>query len=368
MKALGVIFSNLHDKEIKDLTQNRTLASVPFGGRYRLIDFVLSNMVNSGVTKVGIITKENYQSLMDHVGSGKHWDLNRKNGGLILLPPYGERGSTLYRSRFEAIRNIEQFLKRSEEEFVIMSDCDSVCSIDFAPIIKTHAARNAEITVIYRRKTVLDNHECTVFEIDESNKITHTINSDKAYGEQNVYANMLIIGRKFLLGILDNADNRGIKSFSKDVLTRHHEFRIYGHEVMGFFASIDCMASYFRESMELLKKEKREELFYHNGMSIFTKIRDSAPLALGTNASVANSLVADGCVIEGTVKNSILFRGVRVASGAVVENSILFQDSSVGSHSRLNCVIADKESIILERRNLSGHETHPHFIAKNTVI
>ncbi len=125
MKALGVVFSNIHDKEIKELTINRTLASVPFGGRFRLIDFVLSNMVNSGITKVGIITKENYQSLMDHVGSGKHWDLSRKNGGLILLPPYGVSGTTLYGSRFEAIRNIEQFLIKSDEDFVVMSDCRS---------------------------------------------------------------------------------------------------------------------------------------------------------------------------------------------------------------------------------------------------
>ena len=371
MKAAGIVFSNIHDKEIKELTANRTLASVPFGGRFRLIDFVLSNMTNSGITKVGIITKENYQSLMDHVGSGKQWDLSRKNGGLILLPPYGVGGTALYRSRFEAIRNIEQFLQRSEEDLVVMSDCDTVCNVDFSEVLNNHIRNSAEITVVYRRKMLTDAaaKERTLFEFSEDGgRVKKTVNALKARGEQNVFTNMLVIGRRFLLSIIDSAAERGFRSFSKDILTRTEEFRIFGYPLGGYFASIDDLQSYYQISMELLRKENRDLLFYQNDMNIYTKVRDSAPFAAAKTADISNSLIADGCVVEGTVKNSILFRGVRVLKGAVVTNSILFQDSCISRDTQLNCVIADKQAVILERRNLSGHETHPYFIAKNTVI
>ncbi|MCL2798367.1 MAG: glucose-1-phosphate adenylyltransferase subunit GlgD [Firmicutes bacterium] len=371
MKAAGIIFSNIHDKEIKELTANRTLASVPFGGRFRLIDFVLSNMVNSGITKVGIITKENYQSLMDHVGSGKHWDLSRKNGGLILLPPYGMSGTTLYKSRFEAICNTEQFLRRSEEDLVVMSDCDNVCNLDIAKVLAEHVRSSAEITVVYRRKTLSEAapRDRTLFELNpESGRVTRTMNVSKAHGEHNVFTNMLVAGRRFLLSIIDNAPARGFTSFSKDILTRTGEFRIFGYPLEGYFASIDDLQSYYRISMNLLKKENRDMLFYQNGANIYTKVRDSAPLVTTESADIANSIIADGCVVEGEVKNSILFRGVRVSKGASVTDSILFQDSCVGRDTRLNCVVADKQAVILEKRTLSGHETHPYFIAKNSVI
>ncbi len=280
MKAVGVIFSNIHDKEIKELTINRTLASVPFGGRFRLIDFVLSNMVNSHITKVGIITKENYQSLMDHVGSGKHWDLSRKNGGLIILPPYGVSGTTLYRSRFEAICNIEQFLRKSEEDYVVMSDCDNVCNMDFVPIIKSHIARDAAITVVYRRKLIENKKMRTLFELDDDGRVTKAANFDTGYGEQNIFTNMLVVGRKFLLNIIDNAGVRGFKSFSQDILTRTDEFRIFGYPLEGYYESIDDLHSYYRVSMELLQKKNRDLLFDQNGANIYTKVRDSAPLVL----------------------------------------------------------------------------------------
>jgi len=369
MKAVGVIFSNIHDKEIKDLTMHRTLASVPFGGRFRLIDFVLSNMVNSGIHKVGVITKENYQSLMDHIGSAKSWDLARKNGGLIILPPYGVSGTTLYKSRFDAICNIEQFLSKCDTEYVVMSDCDNVCNLDFEPVIKQHVANGADITVIYRRKMVEDNVKLrTSFEIGKDNRVAKTINSSKLYGEQNIFTNMLVVGRKFLLGIINNSTVRGFTSFSKDILTKTDEFRIFGAKLDGFFASIDDMPSYFKVSMDLLDKKNRDALFYRDGANIYTKVRDSAPLVCSQDSNVKNSLIADGCTIEGEVVNSILFRGVKVAKGAKVHNSILFQDTAVGRDTSLNCVITDKQAVIQDKRNLSGHETRPYFISKNTVI
>ncbi|MDR2201692.1 MAG: glucose-1-phosphate adenylyltransferase subunit GlgD [Clostridiales bacterium] len=369
MKAVGIVFSNIHDKEIKELTALRTLASVPFGGRFRLIDFVLSNMVNSGISKVGVITKRNYQSLMDHIGSGKSWDLSRKRGGLIVLPPYGVSGTTLYQSRFEAIKNTEAFLRRSDEDYVVMSDCDNVCNFDFSRATDFHIEKNADITVVYRKKDIAaaERKPRTAFTLDGGRRVIKVENSDRMSGKKLVYTNMLIVDRRFLLSIVESAEENGFKSFSSDILTRTSDFRIYGYELEGYFASIDGVSNYYKHSMELLRPENRAALFKPDA-SIYTKVRDSAPCRLEASARVSDSLIADGCVIEGEVTGSILFRGVRVEKGAKIENSIIFQDTYVGADSRLNCVIADKQARILANRTLSGHETQPYFIAKGSII
>lgn len=370
MKTMGVVFSNIHDKNISELTANRTLASVPFGGRFRLIDFVLSNMVNSQITKVGVITKMNYQSLMDHVGSGKHWDLSRKNGGLMVLPPFGAGANTSpYESRFQAIKNIEMFLRRSDETYVVMSDCDSVCSINYADVVQAHIDNAADMTMVVRKKKLTGGMMQTIADVGKDGRVTKVTNSAKITGEKFIFTNMLVMNRRFLLNILDNSEELGYKSFSHDVLVRGaNDYRIFAYEFGGYFAEIDSLEDYYKHSMELLDKSTRDALFYNDGANIFTKVRDSAPCRLEKTADVRNSLIADGCVIEGTVENSILFRGVKVAKGAYIKDSILFQDGSVGADSVLNCVIADKQAVILDRRQLSGHCTHPYFIGKNTVI
>lgn len=371
MKTLGVVFSNIHDKEINELTSKRTLASIPFGGRYRLIDFVLSNMVNSGITKVGVITKMNYQSLMDHVGSGKYWDLHRKTGGLMLLPPYGVGDRSLYKSRFDAIRGIEHFLRRCDEEYVVMSDCDTVCNFNFADAVATHQRNHADITVIVSKAKVGGGEKRlrTAVEYDKDMRVTRVTTSDKLTGEKMLFTNMMVISRAFLLRIIENADEWGYTSFSRDVLVRGcGEHRIFAYVYDGYFATMDSLCSYYTRSLELLDKRKRDELFYKDGANIYTKVRDSAPARIARGGQVHNSLVADGCIIEGTVRNSILFRGVKVARGACITDSIVFQDTEVGEDTRLHCVIADKSVKVLNDRVLSGHQTHPYYIAKGTVI
>lgn len=372
MRTMGIVFSNIHDKDLAELTANRTLASVPFGGRYRLIDFPLSNMVNSGISKVGVITKYNYQSLMDHVGSGKHWDLSRKNGGLMILPPFGaESNHSLYTSRFEALKNIIQFIKRSDESYVVMSDCDCVCNFDFSEVVQYHMEKHADITVVYRAKELeaTPKQFRTTLSMDKDKRVTKVAVSDRATGKKDVYTNMCVVNREFLLNLLENAEELGFTSFSGDVLGKGcKDYRIYGFEHTGYFATIDSVANYYKHSIQLLDKPTRDALFYNKGANIYTKVRDSAPCRIEDTSLVQNSLIADGCVIEGSVINSILFRGVKVAKGAVVKNSIVFQESTILHDSRLNCVIADKQVKILESRELSGHITHPYFIAKNVVI
>lgn len=369
MKTLGIIFGNLHDKDIGELTAVRSIASVPFGGRFRLIDFVLSNMVNSGITKVGIITKTNYQSLMDHVGSGKHWDLSRKNGGLIMLPPYEAGDMGLSQHRFDALKNIRRFIRNCDEDYVVVSDCDTVCNINLADVVQAHIDNHADITIVVRKKELVNDKPRTIITMDESGKVTDVLNTDKARGEKIVFNNIFVMNRKFLLNIIENSADLGFNSFSKDVLVRGaKEYRIFGYIQEGYFASIDSLSNYYKHSLQLLDKKIRDELFYRDGANIYTKVRDSAPCKISSTAVVTNSLVADGCVIEGEVTNSILFRGVKVAKGAKISDSIVFQDAVIGQNSSLHCVIADKLVTILDGRTLSGHQTHPYFIAKNAVI
>lgn len=367
MRALGVIFSNIHEKDIMPLTARRTLASVPFGGRYRLIDFVLSNMTNSGIIKAGVITKANYQSLMQHLESGKNWDLSRKNGGLYILPPFGvDDNKKLYSSRMEALSNSSHFIRNTDEDVVVMSDCDNVCNIDFGKVLEYHERNAADITVIYRKKDLGENDGKfrTVFDLADDGRIKRAY-VEKRKGVQNVYTNMVVINRELLLRIIE----RGVVHFTRQILDEGAaEYRIFGYRFDGYFAGIDSLPNYYKHSMELLNREVSEELFYSGGAHIYTKVRDSAPCMFGSQAYISNSIIADGCEIEGEVSNSILFRGVKIKRGVKVIGSILFQNTTVESGSTLNCVIADKDARILEGRLLSGHETQPFFVAKGSTI
>lgn len=372
MKALGLIFSDIFTRDIPELTRARTLASVPFGGRYRLIDFALSNMVNSGISNVGIITKYNYQSLMDHVGSGKNWDLSRKNGGLVILPPFNnETGGGVYTSRFEAIKSAYPFIKSSDADVVVMSDCDIVCNFDFSEAMREHEEHNADFTIIYREKDIKpdDARPYILVKNTADGKVGEVTDSAKnKAGNKKVYANMLIANRALLVNLLSHHKEFGLKSFTRDILFKTKEYNIYSHKLKGYYSSIDGLANYYKHSMELLDEQTKKQLFYADGADIFTKVRDSAPAKFTESASVTNSIIADGCVIEGEVRNSILFRDVHVAKGAKVTNSIIFQAGSIYTGSSVNCVIMDKRAKVLDYRTLSGHHTHPYYIGKEEII
>ena len=370
MDAVGIIFSNIHDANMPELTAGRTTASIPFLGRYRLIDFALSNMVNSGLTKVGVITKSNYQSLMDHIGSGKDWDLARRHGGLIILPPFGVQESTsLYNTRLEALKTVTGFLAKSTEEFVVLSDSDMVCTIDYTELIQFHTRRQADITLAYFKTRSVSGSNNIVLGFGEKGRLT-----DMAFdpaiknGEEvNLYANICIMRKTLLQNLIADATAHGKRHFGADVLYANiNRLKIYAWEHRGYFVKISSLQSYYDESLNLLKKENRDSLFGTDG--VYTKVKDSIPSTYGEDAVVKNSLIADGCRIEGEVYNSIIFRGVKVAKGAVIKNSILMQDTLVGENALINCIITDKNVIVKDRRVLSGCSTHPFFVYKNTIL
>ena len=377
MTAAGVIFSNIHDATIPELTGRRTMASIPFAGRYRLIDFALSNMVNSGITKVGVITHYNYQSLLDHIGTGKDWDLARRTGGIKILPPFitaydNATAGRVYSTRLEALMGVMSFIDRCTEDVLVLSDCDVICNVDIANVIRKHEASGADFTVLTTTvdtaEQPLDSH-AQVPVVDENGRVVDMAEYNGQQGRVKVCADIWVANRTYIKRVVTEAIAHGYKSFYRDVLIRNlAKDKICAVEYDGFFARINSLASYFSCSMRLLDPANRVNLFYRRNQPIFTKVRNSTPTRYSADAKVVGSMIADGCVIEGTVENSIIFRGVKIGKGTVVKNCILMQDTVTGENVRLTSVITDKNVVIRDGRELCGCESMPFYIGKQIMV
>lgn len=378
MNAAGLIFSNIHDINIPELTQRRTMASIPFGCRYRLIDFTLSSMVNSGITKVGVITHNNYQSLLDHIGTGKDWDLARRSGGIKLLPPFvtsydNAAASKLYSTRLEAMMGAMNFISRCTEPYIVLSDCDAIFNIDLSDVIRQHKETNADITVVTVSINVDKESIATggaVITTDETLRISDVMRYNKRmHGIREVSTNIMVVTNTYLQRAVADAIAHGYTSFYRDVIDRNLlRANFYVYRYSGFYAQITSLAGYFDCNMKLLERETHKSLFGRKNHPILTKVRNSPPTKYTGDAKVINSLIADGCVIEGEVENSIIFRGVKVGKNTVVKNCILMQDTVIGTNVNLNCVITDKNVLIKDERILSGHNTIPFFIEKGKMV
>ena len=377
MEVAGLIFSNIHNSSIPELTNVRTMASVPFGCRYRLIDFALSNMVNSGITKIGIIAHNNYQSLMDHIGTGKDWDLARRSGGIKLLPPFvttfeNSNGGRLFTSRLEALMGVSNFISRCTEDYMVLSDCDGICNIDLSEVIDQHIANGADLTIVTRKVDVgnMDIADRSkVITADETGRVTDVTSYIRGEEVSEISTNIMVVNRLFLLNAISDAGAHGYTDLYRDIIAhRIAKIRCFRYLYEGIYIQLTSLESYFQNSMKLLDNDVRDGLFHVENRPIYTKLRNSAPTRYTGDAKVVNSYVADGCVIEGTVENSILFRGVQVGKGTVVKNSILMQDTFTGNNVLLNCVITDKNVVVRDGRALSGHESMPFFIPKGSMV
>ena len=377
MTVAGLIFSNIHDAALPELTARRTLGSLPFGCRYRLIDFPLSNMVNSGITKVGVIAHNNYQSLMDHIGTGKDWDLARRSGGIKILPPFitafdHTGGGALYATRLEALLGVTNFISRCTEDTIVLSDCDVICNIDLSDVLEAHDRADADLTLVTRRPVAedLENHgRLYTILSDGEGRVQDVAAYSVDTRKGNVSTNIMVFKRTFLLSLLHEADSRNYRNFYRDLVTLAvKRNRVCEYLYEGYYLQITSLESYFASSMALLSSHAREELFGVKYRPIYTKVRNSAPTIYTNNARVKSSYIADGCVIDGTVENSIIFRGVKIGKGTVVRNSILLQDTFTGENVTLNCVITDKNAVIKDGRLLSGHTTMPFFVGKGMTV
>ncbi len=368
--VLGLIFANMHEANLPELTKGRAMASVPFGARYRMIDFPLSNMVNSGITQVGIITKQNYYSLMNHLGMGSEWDLARKTGGLHILPPYRSEGSGIYRGRLEALAGAAEFIRESDAEYVVLADSNVVANMDIKPMVDFHEKSGADITCVYGRGVYATERTMTmtVLSVDEDNKVYDVLARPAISGEMNVALDVYVMRRKFLEDLIRESECRGLYSFETDILLHKlHDYKIMGYKYAKYYEIIDSMKTYYKANADMMDRGICHEVFDLE-RPIYTKIRDVAPAKYGIEADVKGSLIADGCIIEGKVENSVLFRGVVVQKGAVIKDSIVMQGTVIEEKANCINVIADKDVKLTKNRTITGSAEYPVFISKGANV
>ncbi len=368
--TMGIILTS--DNNIPPITDIRAVSALPMAGRFRLIDFVLSSMANAGMTNIGIITESNYSSLMDHVKSGKPWDLDRKNGGLNLLPPNMNKVSYgAIKGDIDMLSGVTDFIDRSHQTYVLLSLGSSLYNIDFRKVMEVHKSRQADVTIIYKNMAGAEESELsryTLLDLDVDKRVTDIEVRPYYPKTTNASMDLFIMEKALLQSIIDECSARGDHDFIKDALVKKMlGMRIFGYEYTGYTDKIDSLKSYYRNNMLFLNEEIRSELFNLKN-PIYTKSKDNSPTRYGENASVENSFVSDGCFIDGVVENCILSRGVKIAKGAVVKNSIIMQDSIIDEDVGLDHVVFDKEVHITKGRKLLGQENYPLAIAKGSTI
>lgn len=370
-KTLGLVFANMHDDAMGEMTAKRSMGSLPFGGRYRMIDFCLSSLVDAGVTKVGVIAKTNYHSLMDHLGSGRPWDLSRKREGLSIFPPhrYFEETESLYKGRIQALYNVLSYIRNSAVSYVVMMDCDFVCNIDIDALVTYHMDTNADVTILCSEEIPCPemSRNCVVVRPDETGRARELFLNRKEDGAL-LSMNVFVVAKEMLISLIEDAMANMLRYFEQDVLVQKInalDIRTYIHR--DFVRRIYNTKSYYDANMALLDNRNLTNLFTPD-RPVYTKVRDEAPVRYGLNASIRNSLLADGCVIDGQVENSVVFRGVTVEKGAVVRNAILMQNTVVGAGAELGYVITDKDVTITPGRTMDGEENYPIYIKKASVV
>ena len=373
--ALGIIFPNVYDELVSELTNERLMASIPFASRYRMIDFVLSSMVNCGIDNITVLVRENYFSLLDHLGSGREWDLTRKNGGLNIFPPFAQKNMGIYSGKVGSIARILGFLKSQKEKYVIMADANIAFNFDFKALLKEHIESGADVTVAYtkeelpasiRKSDDLRKAMYYTFDIEDNRVRKIHINSQET-GVQNFSMNIYVFEREQLIKLVNEAFIGGGVYLERDILLPNiNELTVNGYEYKDYVARITDLKGYFDENMRLLDDANLSALFEKN--SIYTKIRDDNPTRYVDGASAKNVMVADGCVIEGEIENCILFRGVKIGKGAKVKNAILMQDTIVEPGVNAEYVITDKKVTITEGKELKGTDSFPVFVAKRQVV
>ncbi|HIV30399.1 MAG TPA: glucose-1-phosphate adenylyltransferase subunit GlgD [Candidatus Pullichristensenella excrementipullorum] len=374
--VMGIIYTNKDDLSLRELTNQRSVAALPLAGRYRVVDFILSSMVNSGVRNVGVIMQRNYRSLMDHLGSGKEWDLHTRNNGLFLLPPFvtQETGGE-YLGVLDALRANFDYLRRSKQRLALLTNSNMVFNMNFEPMIRQHEQTDADITLLYtkvRRDMELSSagkHTHAFLNVEKDGRISDMEVNPNAANYDTMYMNVLLIKRTLLMHLVDGAAAHGEHDINRELIQpaiKSGSLKVYGYEFEGYYRRIETIKSYFRCNMDLLDYNVRQELFKKS--PVYTKTRDDVPAVYREGNSVKNSLVADGCVIEGSVENCVLFRGVHIGRNASVKNAIIMQDSEIEDSVELENVILDKNVTVRAHGRLIGQVQYPIVIGKNVTL
>jgi glucose-1-phosphate adenylyltransferase len=369
---VGLIYTGDQNERLRELARIRSVAALPMLGRYRLIDFLLSNMVNSGMHNVGVILQRNYQSLLDQIGSGREWNLHGKRAGLTLLPPFaGSDHGSNYEGLLDALKSNLSFLRRSTERYIAVCDANMLYSIDFIDLLKQHLDKNADLTMVYtKQRDVRRNGSGRYFGLDNDGWITRLEFDPVIPRYENTYIGAFIVRREMLIDMVDRATSQGMHHFTRELLVRilqDKTYKLAGYELPGRVWYIDSVEAYYNANMDALNVRVRQDLFKPN-RPVWTKLLDGIPTRYASNAKAINSLIADGCIIEGTVENSIVFRGAKIGPGAVVRGSIVMQDVVIGRDAEIENCIFDKGSLVRDGGRLIAPREYPIVVGKNLTI
>lgn len=365
--TMGIILTDRKGVSAGDFTGIRSMSALPFAGRYRLIDFTVSCMVNSEINRIAVFPTNEYSSLIDHLGSGKPWDLDRKRKGLSMLIP---KNTDMLLTETDIMHGNLRFLEQSAEKYVVVSYGYTVYNNSFREAISFHEKNAADVTLIYHKSPVADPDNIKYsLSAEKNGKINEIlIGADKRKKGQKFYCGIAIYNRSFLIQMLEYCYTRNIKDTLAEYILRYiSNINAYAYEFKGYFGIINSLKSYYMNNMNMLRQEVRSEIFESKNL-VFTKVKDSVPTTYGENAVVSNSLIADGCYIKGKVENSIIARGVKILENSTVRNSIILQNGVIKQGCTVENAIFDKEVKLSEHRNIIGAPSYPFTVHKGAHI
>ena len=370
MNVMGLIFAN--DASLGALTNKRTMASLPYGGRYRMVDFHLSNMAAAGVRHVGIVTRHNYQSLINHVGSGEEWGLELGEGGLEYLTPYAMSATDSYHGKLEAIHEAMDFiLYGPDDEYVITADSAIVSNIDLQAVLDSHIASGKDVTVVTKAGIANGYKQLDLaLKLDDNGQIVDIAVDYIAPSDYLASMDIFVMTKAYLKNALREFISRNLFHMDRDLIMGQWQknaitINVYPFEGTALFN--ESLNEYFRNSLALLDSQVRHDVFgaFH---PVFTKVRDRVPSYYGENSQVKNSILADGCILEGQVENSVIFRQVSIGKGATVKNCVIMNDTVVGENAQLECVILDKDVVVRPGAKLCGTPSHPLVVKRGEIV
>jgi len=365
--AMGLILADNNKISLGELSKPRALAAVPFGGRYRIIDYMLSNMVNTGIKSVGILTLNKYKSLMDHLGTGASWDLDRKNFGLHILPPY-VNSENIATEEADELAGLIDFIRSNRSMYVVIGNSNMILNTTFNDFIEKHEQSGADASIMYNRDGTKYGVPNFILDVDRKGYVKDMLQNPDKTSSNRCSLGVIVLRRELLIDLISEMIARGERNFGVHTLVKKYDLiRIRAYEYKGLVLRINNIQGYFNSSMLLLDDQIRADLFW-NGMPIYTKVKDEAPTLYFENSKVSNAIVSDGCRIMGTVQDSMLFRGVTVSRNSTIKNCVIMQDVHISENCELENVILDKNAVIRPGIKLVGHRDYPVVIGKGAIV
>ena len=379
MKVLGLVLAWERGKDLANLTKIRASSALPVFGKYRVIDFALTNMVNAGISKIGIITQYNPRSLMDHLGSGKEWDLDRKTGGLFILQPYFslENRSMGYAGTADSVFQNMTLFRRGNEDHVLIGSGDHVFRTDYNDLFRSHLETGADMTIMTAE---LESSALTDGDWMLSSTSSGRVTGWKEYTSQErdtvvadshkvVPLGVYFINKYLLKELLYANVPEGKNDLIKDIFVPcSSSITVHEHRFRGYWKNLRAgIDTYYKTNMDALRDEIRHELFYENG-TVYTKLKDLPPPKIANTAQIRNSIIADGSIISGKIENSVLFRNARVFAGAVVRNSVILESTVIEEGALVENAVLDKNAIVRSGRSLQGKPNKPASVEKHGVV